>query len=129
MSVTVTGVDRVNARLADIRSRVATTIAERATMEAADPLIETMKGNIAARTGATRAGIDKRLHEVTEQKVTVRVGPTKRRFIARFLERGTKKMRARPFIGRSADQARPRVIERFRAAVARELTAVGMALR
>ena len=128
-SVTVEGVPGVQERLRAIARQVGARVIEDAAMDAADVMVDEMRSRINVHTGRTRAGIDKQLKEREGNHVVVWVGATQRRFVARFLEFGTRKMSAKPWARPALAAARGRVQDRFLASVRSAMQRIAGALR
>lgn len=131
MPVTVKGADKVAARIRTLAAQVAETIVADAATEAAEPLVDAMKANLADNVFLNRllpgiaAGAPER---EGASGIVVRVGPTVRGFTGRFLELGTAHQAAEPWARPAADSSASEVKKVFGAVVGREVERVAEAL-
>lgn len=131
MPATATGADKVAARLREIAARVAETIVSDAATQAAEPLVDAMKANLADNVFLNRllpgiaAGPPEREGETG---IVVRIGPTVRGFTGRFLELGTSHQSPEPWARPAADSSASEVRKVFGQVVASEVKEVAEAL-
>lgn len=129
ITITIDGAKEVAARLQAISRDVAAKVIENAALQGAEPLVTEIKGNTPVFLDRLRPGMDKQLQPRDGgERAVVHVGPTRRGFVARFLEFGTSKMSARPFIRPSLERSRARVLSAFNASVTLQLERIAGAL-
>jgi len=84
---------------------------------AAEPVVESAKSRVSVRTKELRNDIHSRLMQANTAGVTVVVGT--KHFYGRFLETGTRRMAARPWLRPALDENQDEVVRRFRGEIRR----------
>lgn len=110
-------------KLRSLAGEVAGQVLAEAAAEGAAHVQEAASRKTPRRTGKLRQNIGRELVLVSGERAEVDVGPLKEAFYGIFLERGTRKMAARPFLrpalDENADAVKRAVGERVREAIRR----------
>ena len=85
---------------------------------AARPVVAKAKGRVSVRTGALKRGISQRVSVKTGSAEAV-IGFDRKQFYGRFIELGTSKMSAKPFLRPALDESQREIGQAFVAAINR----------
>lgn len=97
-------------KLTQLSTAMATGILEKAVLDGAEVYEEGMRRRVPTRTGRLKKSITKETTKKSPVMVTVDVGPGKGGFYGLFLEFGTRKMAARPFMRPAFDEDKEEVV-------------------
>lgn len=112
MSVTVTGVPELLQRFATLSARSQKGVMRAALRSAARPVVNKAKQIVPVRTGALKRGIQQRV-SVTSRVAEASIGYDRKQFYGRFIELGTSKMSAKPFLRPALDGSQNEIESAF----------------
>jgi HK97 gp10 family phage protein len=126
MSVDVIGEKVLLAQLAKLENAVQKDSLEEAANAGAKIVVEAAKENISEDTGRAKENIHQETYSKTQTKAEVDVAPeSKGAFYTRFLEFGTSKMSARPFMRPAIDNNQDIVVEKIKTTLADKIEGIG----
>lgn len=114
IKMTLEGGDELARQLERLGERIAGRLLTEAAMVAAEVVREEAKQRAPVRTGNLRDHIDVEIAKTQPHKAEVHVGPTKEAFYGMFIEAGTSKMPARPYLRPALDAASQQATEAAR---------------
>lgn len=116
-NIELSGVDEILNRLQQIGANVSR-LENQALRNAAEPVLEDAKANAPVRTGKLKEGLKISSIKIKEGMKYVLVGVDKsdnsKIFYSKFIEFGTTKMSARPFLGPAYEKNRREIIEEIK---------------
>jgi len=118
------GIEKVLVRLNQISFDIVADL-ETAAKAGARVIRDTAKDNVPVRTGTLRDSITIETVEKDENEVVVRIGPQKKAFYGLFLEYGTSKMAARPWLRPAVDEKQQEALEAVEKVLQRTLNRLG----
>jgi len=104
ITVNITGEKELLRKLKSLPKEIAGEHLERAVLEGAEIIREEASNRAPRRTGKLAANIVTEVEEKEKNRATVNIGPAKEVFYGLFVERGTSKMRAKPFLRPAIDE-------------------------
>jgi len=104
ITVNITGEKKLLKKLRELPDEIAGEHLEKAALEGAEIIREEASNRAPRRTGRLAANIIKEVKKTKKDSATVEVGPAKEVFYGMFVERGTSKMRAKPFLRPAIDE-------------------------
>lgn len=121
VSVRIDGIDKLRRRLAELDKNVRSELMTEALLAAAEPVRAQAEASAPRRRGVLAVNVVKEVDE-KEEKGTVKVGPrTRDAFYGYFIELGTSKMAAKPFLRPAIESQRKAAVEEARKVLARGL--------
>lgn len=116
-NIELSGVDEILNKLQKIGANVSK-LENQALRNAAEPVLEDAKANAPVRTGKLKEGLKISSIKIKEGMKYVLVGVDKsdnsKIFYSKFIEFGTTKMSARPFLGPAYEKNRREIIEEIK---------------
>jgi HK97 gp10 family phage protein len=110
--VTIQGMDGFLRKLQQLERDIQQRILLDALKAGAQILVDEAKSIAPRLTGAMAAGIHMEIQKSANLKeVLMQVGPSRKQFYARFVEKGTKYARRKPFLGPALERNRDRISE------------------
>ncbi len=110
VEVRIEGLRELDRKLRRLEGRVARKIVRDATRKGAQALRKEIRAAAPRRTGFLRRHIRYRTTSRSPTHYTISVGPDRGAFYGRFVELGTQKMAARPFMRPAFERARERIV-------------------
>lgn len=125
MSVEIIGEKLLLAQLVKLEDAVQKDSLEEAASAGATVVEEAAQENISEDTGRAKEGIHQETYSKAKTKVEVDVAPEKKDFYARFLEFGTSKMSAKPFMRPAIDDNEDKVVEAIKTTLKDKIESIG----
>ncbi|MFA5866916.1 MAG: HK97-gp10 family putative phage morphogenesis protein [Actinomycetota bacterium] len=125
MSTQVIGEEKLLAQLADIAKAVQGDDLEEAAQAGADVVEAGAKGRVQERTRRLKDSIHTEVSKKTETLVEVDVAPDKKEFYGQFVEFGTSKMGAKPFMRPAIDENEDKVAEAVKTTLKSKIDGIG----
>lgn len=118
MAIIVQNLPALQRDFTQLTARMQRGVLRDALRAAARPVVAGAKSKVRVRTGNLRRGITQRV-SVKPSKAEAIIGFRRKEFYGRFVELGTSKMPAYPFLRPALDESQPQILEAFAAAINR----------
>ena len=118
MAITVHNLPALQRDFANLTSKMQRGVLRDALRAAARPVVASAKSKVPVRTGKLQRGIQQRVH-VGAGSADALIGFDRKQFYGRFIELGTSKMSARPFLRPALDESQSKIEQAFIAAIER----------
>jgi len=118
MAIKVENLAALQRDFANITAKMQRGVLRDALRAAARPVVAAAKSKVSVRTGKLKSGIQQRVH-VGAGSADALIGFDRKQFYGRFIELGTSKMSARPFLRPALDESQSKIEQAFIAAIER----------
>lgn len=118
MTVTVHNLQALQRDFSQLTAKMQRGVLRDALRSAARPVVASAKSKVPVRTGALKKGIAQRVSVKTSSAEAI-IGFRAKDFYGRFIELGTSKMTARPFLRPALDESQQKIEQAFIAAINR----------
>lgn len=107
--VNISGEKELLRKLKSLSDEIAGEYLKEAVLKGAEVIRQEASNKAPRRTGKLAANIIKEVKEIERDSATVEIGPAKEVFYGLFVERGTSRMQARPFLRPAIDEKKDEV--------------------
>lgn len=118
MTVQVQNLPALQRDFSNLTAKMQRGVLRDALRAAARPVVASAKTKVPVRTGALKKGISQRV-SVKGSKAEAIIGFRRKDFYGRFIELGTSKMSAKPFLRPALDESQQKIEEAFAQAINR----------
>jgi len=118
MTVTIQNLPALQRDFANLTAKMQRGVLRDALRAAARPVVASAKSKVPVRTGKLQRGIQQRV-SVKSGSAEAIIGFDRKQFYGRFIELGTSKMSAKPFLRPALDESQNQIEQAFAAAVER----------
>jgi len=118
MTVTIQNLPALQRDFANLTAKMQRGVLRDALRAAARPVVASAKSKVPVRTGKLQRGIQQRV-SVRSGSAEAIIGFDRKQFYGRFIELGTSKMSAKPFLRPALDESQNQIEQAFAAAVER----------
>lgn len=118
MAVHVQNIDALRRDFSNITAKMQRGVLRDAFRAAARPVVASAKSKVSVKTGALKRGITQRV-SVKSGSGEALIGFNRKQFYGRFIELGTSKMSAKPFLRPALDESQSKIEDAFIAAINR----------
>lgn len=127
MAVLIQNLPALRRDFAQLTERMQRGVLRDAMRSAARPVVASAKAKVPVRTGALKRSISHRV-SVKRSSAEATIGFDRKIFYGRFIELGTSKMSAKPFLRPALDESEQKIADAFVAAINRGIERKTLAL-
>ena len=114
VTVRISGLDELERKLKELPKQFAKKAVRKALKAGAEPIVTEMETLAPKRTGFLSQHIGTKIKLTPKETAgTIRIGPSSNAFYAMFLEFGTSKMSAQPFMRKAFENQKQRALQSF----------------
>lgn len=128
MTIKIENLTALQRDFSNLTSKMQRAVLRDALRSAARPVVASAKSKVPTRTGALKRGIAQRVSVKASGKAEAIIGFDRKQFYGRFVELGTSKMAARPFLRPALDESQQKIEQAFVEAINRGINSKTAAL-